>query len=131
MLIALYSKIAREDIALIRKEIKDYGIYNDVSGMKLFRHKIINSDIPIHVHPARKLLAGKVFASIYDKLIEAQNKLAQGTDGYEKKITCSPSLVSRISKLNNPTQEHINIVLGKKRATRFGKAFFKILKNHQ
>ena len=93
--------------------------------------KIINSDIPIHVHPARKLLAGKVFASIYDKLIEAQNKLAQGTDGYEKKITCSPSLVSRISKLNNPTQEHINIVLGKKRATRFGKAFFKILKNHQ
>ncbi|MFL2789203.1 MAG: hypothetical protein ACJZ8Q_02390 [Paracoccaceae bacterium] len=48
-----------------------------------------------------------------------------------KKITCSPSLISRISKLNNPTQEHINIVLGKKRASRFGKAFFKILKNHQ
>ena len=93
--------------------------------------RVINSDVPTHVHPARKLLVGKVFASIYDELIKSQNKLARGTDGYEKKITCSPSLISRISKLNNPTQEHINIVLGKKRASRFGKAFFKILKNHQ
>ena len=59
-----------------------------------------------------------------------QNKLAQGTDGYEK-ITCSPLLISQISKLNNPTQEPINISLGKKRASRFGKAFFKILKNYQ
>lgn len=93
--------------------------------------RTINSDVPTLVHPARKLLVGKIFASIYDELIKSQNKLARGTDGYEKKITCSPSLISRISKLNNPTQEHINIVLGKKRASRFGKAFFKILKKHQ
>ena len=62
MLIALYSKNAREDIALIRKEIEDYGIHNDETGMKLFRNKIINSDKPHH----RRIVVSQDFYSSSD-----------------------------------------------------------------
>tara|TARA_Y100000746_G_scaffold232411_1_gene249149 strand:+ start:809 stop:2788 length:1980 start_codon:yes stop_codon:yes gene_type:complete len=93
--------------------------------------KIINFGILAPVHPVRRRLVGKPSASIFDKLMEVQNKLAHGKDGYSKKVTCSPAVIARISKLINPTQENVNIVLGNRRASRFGKAFFKILKDQQ
>ena len=114
------------------KNIDEFFMIHGVGPKKLEKFstsflKIINISPPDPLHPARRKLIGGNSAYIYDQLIEAQSKLAYGKDGHQKKITCSPSIIAKISKLINPTQAVINNILGEKKALRFGKAFLKIL----
>jgi len=126
-------------IEMVKVKPKDLDTLIKVSGVgpkKLKKFgisflKIINFNRILPIHPVRRRLVGKTSAPIFDKLMEAQKKLAYGRDGYSKKVTCSNALVAKISKLINPSQENVNIVLGDRRASRFGKAFFKILKDQQ
>ena len=116
------------------KNIDEFFMIRGVGPKKLEKFStsflnIINVSPPDPLHPARRKLIGGTSACIYDQLIEIQSKLAYGRDGHQKKITCSPSIIAKISKLINPTQVVINNILGKKKALRFGKAFFKILKD--
>lgn len=116
------------------KNIDEFFMIHGVGPKKLEKFStsflnIINISPPDPLHPARRKLIGGNSAYIYDQLIEAQSKLAYGKDGHQKKITCSPSIIAKISKLINPTQAVINNILGEKKALRFGKAFLKILKD--
>ena len=116
------------------KNIDEFFMIRGIGPKKLEKFStsflnIINVSPPDPLHPARRKLIGGTSACIYDQLIEIQSKLAYGRDGHQKKITCSPSIIAKISKLINPTQVVINNILGKKKALRFGKAFFKILRD--
>ena len=88
MNIGLYSKIARRNIFLIRKEISKLGISSGNISIRLFREKILNSNVKYH----RDLLGMADFFSlseVKDLLFHVQ----------EENFTM-PQIIESLSKLN-------------------------------
>jgi ATP-dependent DNA helicase RecQ len=81
------------------------------------------------MHPTRRKLAGREAGAVYDQLLQAQADLARGSEGTEKPLSCSASLLAKVAQLPQADQSALVRILGDKRAERFGAAFRDVLEN--
>uniref|UniRef100_UPI00356320D4 HRDC domain-containing protein n=1 Tax=Thalassovita aquimarina TaxID=2785917 RepID=UPI00356320D4 len=80
------------------------------------------------MHPTRRKLAGRDAGAVYDRLLEVQVDLARGTDGSEKPLSCSASLLAKVAQLRPGDAGTMTRLLGEKRADRFATAFLDVLR---
>lgn len=80
------------------------------------------------VHPARRRLAGRDTAGVYDRLLEAQAELSRGPDGIDKPLTCSASQLAKVAQLQPDDERGLGRVLDDRRVERFGAAFLDVLR---
>lgn len=88
---------------------------------------VITGAATVPVHPARRKMAGKPSANLYDHLLEVQAQLTRGLDGTEKPISCSAAQLAKVAQMKPRDMGAMARVLGDKRAERFGPAFLDIL----
>jgi len=88
---------------------------------------VITGAVTAPVHPARRKMAGKPSADLYDNLLEVQAQLTRGLDGTEKPISCSAAQLAKVAQMKPRDMGAMVRVLGDKRAERFGPAFLDIL----
>ncbi|WP_120499426.1 DNA helicase RecQ [Roseovarius sp. EL26] len=79
------------------------------------------------LHPARRKLAGRAAGTLYDQLMEIQTDLARGSDGCEKPLSCSTSLLVKVAEMRPKDLTGMTRLLGAKRSERFGPAFLDVL----
>ncbi|MBD3764643.1 MAG: DNA helicase RecQ [Rhodobacterales bacterium] len=81
------------------------------------------------LHPSRRALAGRAAASLFDRLAEAQLRLARGQDGTGKYLSCTPTTLRHIAERRPRTLSEIEQIpgMGPQKAERFGSAFLEIL----
>lgn len=72
------------------------------------------------MHPARKALAGRASGALFDRLAEAQSRLARGEDGTEKPLSVGMPALRRIAE-DRPRD--LSRYLDAARLDRFGAAF--------
>jgi len=89
---------------------------------------ILAGETPAPEHPARMKLAGRSEGAIYDRLLEVQAELNRG-DGTGKPMSCSASLLAKVSAMRSPDMSALSALLGERRAERFGPAFLDILQD--
>ncbi|EAQ03277.1 ATP-dependent DNA helicase RecQ [Pseudooceanicola batsensis HTCC2597] len=75
------------------------------------------------MHPRRLKLAGRDGGGLFDRLMEVQRDLHTGTDGTEKPLSCSASVIARVVDLKPRDAATMERILGDRRAERFGAAF--------
>ena len=80
-----------------------------------------------HIHPARRKIAGRSEANLYDQLLEAQADLSRGYDGTEKPLSCSAALLAKVAQMRPRDHNTLVRILGERRAERFGQAFLNVL----
>lgn len=105
---------------------------NGVGAKKLERYgdaflQVINGEAA-QMHPRRRKLAGKDAGAVYDQLLEAQTDLARGTDGIDRPLSCSASLLAKVASTRPRDAGEMTRLLGDKRAERFGSAFLDVLR---
>jgi ATP-dependent DNA helicase RecQ len=59
--------------------------------------------------------------------MEIQVDLARGTDGCDKPLSCSTSLIAKVAETRPKDLTSLTRLLGDKRAERFGMAFLDVL----
>ena len=79
------------------------------------------------LHPTRRKLAGRAAGTLYDQLMEIQTDLARGTDGCDKPLSCSTSLLAKVAEMRPKDLNSMTRLLGEKRSERFGTAFLDVL----
>ena len=91
--------------------------------------EVIAGEAQAPVHPARRKLAGRSEADLYDALAEAQLRLARGTDGTGKPMSCGPAVLKRIVETRPGSVASLERIagMGPAKAERFGEAFLEIL----
>lgn len=89
--------------------------------------EVINGAPAPQLHPSRRKLAGRDSGALYDQLVEAQNELARGPDGYDKPMSCSASLIAKVAEVKPSDEASLARLLGERRAERFGAAFLDVL----
>ncbi len=90
---------------------------------------VINAEAAVDVHPARRRIAGRDTAEVYDRLLAAQSRLSRGADGTGKPMQCSASLIARVAALGNAAdEERLKRLLGERRSERFCAAFLHVLR---
>jgi len=89
--------------------------------------EVITGDLPADVHPARLKLAGGGRGELFDRLMAAQQELARGDDGAGKVMSCSASMIARLTKNPPGDMAGISRILGVQRAERFGGRFLEVL----
>ncbi len=81
------------------------------------------------MHPARRKIAGRSEATLYDRLLAAQADLARGSQGVDKPLSCSAALLAKVAQLRPRDAREMERLLGDKRAERFGPAFLDVLRD--
>ena len=81
------------------------------------------------LHPARQKLAGRTAGSTYDRLHEAQIRLARGEDGAGKYLNCGATTLRHIAERRPATLTELERIqgMGQQKIERFGQAFLDIL----
>ena len=84
---------------------------------------------PPPLHPARRSLAGRPAATVFDRLQSAQVALSRGADGLGKPLDCTATTLARIAETRPATLEDLERIqgMGPQKAERFGAAFLAIL----
>ncbi|MBT3141212.1 DNA helicase RecQ [Falsiruegeria litorea] len=80
------------------------------------------------LHPARRKLAGRGTAEVYDQLLEVQAELSRGMDGVDKPLSCSASQLAKVAQMRPDDSQGVVRVLGERRAERFAAAFLDVLR---
>lgn len=111
--------------------LDDMAKINGVGAKKLEKYgaeflSVITSEVR-KMHPTRRKLAGHRAGTLYDQLLQVQADLARGTDGLEKPLSCSASLLARVASHKPRDTDGMTRILGEKRAERFGPAFLDVL----
>ena len=111
--------------------LDDMARINGIGAKKLERYgaeflSVITGEAA-DMHPTRRKLAGKPAGSLFDQLSEAQTDLARGTDGLDKPLSCSTSLLTRVAQTRPRDMGTLTRLLGEKRSERFGAAFLDVL----
>lgn len=78
-------------------------------------------------HPARRKLAGREEATVFDQLLSAQSELVRGRCGTLKPLSCSASVLAKVAGIRNADQTVLCRILGDKYNERFGDAFLGVL----
>jgi ATP-dependent DNA helicase RecQ len=112
--------------------LDEFARIGGVGAAKLERYgaaflAVISGEAAAPAHPARRKLAGRPAGEVYDRLLAAQARLARGTDGTGKPMSCSAALLARIAALGPDARPHIERILGDRLAERFGDAFAEVL----
>jgi len=89
--------------------------------------EVINGLPAEDLHPARRKLAGRDGADLFDRLQEAQIDLARGIDGADKLMSCSSSALAKLAEVKPRDLGAVNRILGDAKAERFGTRFLEIL----
>jgi len=79
------------------------------------------------IHPNRRKLAGRSDGLLYDQLLEVQTSLVRGHLGTDKPMSCSASLLAKITRMKPKTRQDLSLMLGKQKAERFADAFLDVL----
>ena len=81
------------------------------------------------LHPARRKLAGRAAGSIFDRLQEAQTKLARGADGTGKYLSCTAATLRQLAERRPATLDEVERIpgMGPQKGERFGPAFLEVL----
>ncbi|MEP2029635.1 MAG: DNA helicase RecQ [Paracoccaceae bacterium] len=103
-----------------------------VGAKKLERYgdaflEVINGTVE-EMHPTRRKLAGRPAGEVFDRLLEAQADLARGSDGIDKPLSCSTSLLAKVVANRPQDAQAMARLLGERRAERFGGAFLDVLR---
>ena len=103
-----------------------------VGATKLERYgagflEVITGAAPAPEHPARRKLAGREGAALYDRLLEVQADLSRGQSGIEKPLSCSASQLAKLAEVQPRDMGTLTRLLGERRAERFGEAFLEVL----
>ena len=111
--------------------IDEMATINGIGAKKLESYgvaflEVITGDFQ-RVHPNRRKLAGAHEGVVFDLLLEAQFKLSRGLQGTDKPLSCSASLLAKISKLKPRNIEQLSQILGQRKTERFGTAFLDVL----
>ncbi len=106
---------------------------NGVGAKKLERYgraflEVICGEAPQPMHPSRRKLAGRAEGALYDRLLEAQARLARGVTGTEKPMSCPAPLLARVAAQRPGDIGALARLLGERRAQRFGDAFLQVLR---
>ncbi|WP_166417876.1 DNA helicase RecQ [Cochlodiniinecator piscidefendens] len=91
--------------------------------------EIITGDTPDEMHPARRKLAGRNAAQLFDRLQDAQGALCRGVDGSGKYLTCSSATLRHIAERQPSDLRAMAYIPGmtEQKTDRFGHAFLEIL----
>ena len=89
--------------------------------------EVINGEAA-QMHPTRRKLAGRDAGSVYDRLLEVQAELARGTDGIDKPLSCSASMLAKVTQMRSGDQNALAQLLGERRTERFAGAFLDVLR---
>jgi ATP-dependent DNA helicase RecQ len=92
--------------------------------------EVITGSRPAPVHPARRELAGRPQAELFDRLQAAQVALARGPDGRGKPLNCAHSTLAKIAEQRPRTLAELERIqgMGPQKTERFGEAFLAILR---
>ena len=111
--------------------LEEMALINGVGAKKLKRYGpdflIVITGEKEHVHPRQLKLAGGSEGKLFDQLLGVQNALSRGPLGTDKPMSCSISLLVKITQLKPKTFREITTILGRKKAHRFGNAFLDVL----
>ena len=89
--------------------------------------QVITGEAEAPHHPARRKLAGREAAEVYDRLLAVQTDLARGECGTEKPMSCGAAMLAKVAALGADRADRVTEVLGPKLAERFGPAFTRVL----
>lgn len=91
---------------------------------------VITGAGPAPVHPVRRKLAGSDAGAVFDRLAEAQLRLARGEDGTGKYLSCTHSTLRQIAEARPATLSDLDRItgLGPQKIERFGQAFLDALR---
>jgi len=89
---------------------------------------VITGETPEPQHPARRKLAGRGSAEVYDRLLAVQADLARGENGLDKPMTCSSSQLAKLAEAKPDDMSGLERLLGERHAARFGEAFLDVLR---
>lgn len=78
-------------------------------------------------HPARRKLAGAEAGNQYDRLLEAEQRLARGEDGTLRPLSLTALQRARLTRERPRDHEALARIIGPRAAERFGDAFLPIL----
>ncbi len=92
---------------------------------------VITGSAPDPVHPARRKLAGRDAATIFDRLADCQLEFARGADGIGKHLSCSHSTLRHIAEERPSTLAELEQIagMGPQKTDRFGEAFLALLRD--
>ncbi len=102
------------------KKLDQYG--------SAFLEVILGASAP-ELHPARRKLAGREAAGVFDQLHEIQLTLSRGDDGTARYLSCNSTTLRHIAESSPKTLEQIARIPGMnpQKTERFGAAFLEIL----
>ncbi len=91
---------------------------------------VITGAAPDPQHPARRKLAGRDAAQIFDRLAEVQLTLTRGADGIGKPLSCAQSTLRQIAESRPSTLSDLDQIsgMGPAKTERFGVAFLGVLR---
>ncbi|KAJ57391.1 ATP-dependent DNA helicase RecQ [Actibacterium mucosum KCTC 23349] len=81
-------------------------------------------------HPARRALAGREAASLFDQLQEIQLQLCRGPEGRDKYLSCTHSTLRHVAERRPQSLDAMAQLpgMGPQKAERFGEAFLDVLR---
>jgi ATP-dependent DNA helicase RecQ len=102
------------------KKLESYG--------RAFLEVILGAPPP-QVHPARRGLAGRAEAELFDRLAGVEAALRRGADGTGKPLSCTAATLRHIAERRPRTPEALARIpgMGAQKAERFGPAFLAVL----
>jgi ATP-dependent DNA helicase RecQ len=79
------------------------------------------------MHPARRKLAGKDTASIFDQLEGVMFELRLGESGLDKPLSCTSAELARVVAQKPKSQATLADIIGDVKTSRFGAGFLAVL----
>jgi len=115
------------------RDLDGMAVISGVGARKLERYgaiflAVITGTAPPAPHPARRRLAGRAGATLYDRLDAAQRELARGAEGTDKPLGCSASQLAQLAERRPCDMAGLERLIGARRAERFGATFLDILR---
>ncbi|GAB4264176.1 MAG: DNA helicase RecQ [Pararhodobacter sp.] len=112
--------------------LDDFASISGVGATKLERYgasflAVITGDTPAETHPARRKLAGRDDGSLYDALLEAEQRLARGACGTLKPLSLTAAQRARVASQRPRDEAALARLIGERAAERFADAFLAIL----
>ncbi|WP_232822939.1 DNA helicase RecQ [Oceanibium sediminis] len=91
--------------------------------------EVITGEATAEVHPARRKIAGRSEAGLFDALEGEMVRLARGESGLDVYLSCTRATLAKIAALRPDTLEALDAVqgMGPRKTERFGAAFLEVL----
>ena len=85
---------------------------------------------PAELHPSRRRLAGRPEGALFDRLQEAERRLARGETGIEKPMSCTQATLRHIAERRPADLDQLARIpgMGAQKVERFGDAFLDVLR---